>query len=182
MTATRMASEVRFPYGLVLPYAGRIRSEDTSELKKHGWYLCDGSEVSRELPGFEVIGTIYGVGDQTNTFNVPDYRGRFLRGVDNPTGSNSAGRDPDSDGRYGTNGGAKGTEVGSVQEDAYQEHQHALASVKSAGHQPAVGHPHGYKEGEYGFSISATEGSTGRITNETRPKNSYINYIVFLGR
>lgn len=50
----------------------------------HGnWLLCDGQAVSRtdyaEL--FELIGTNFGAGDGINTFNIPDYRGKFLRGL-----------------------------------------------------------------------------------------------------
>lgn len=47
------------------------------------WLLCDGTAVSRSLfaPLFNVIGTTYGVGDGSTTFNVPDMRGRLPRGV-----------------------------------------------------------------------------------------------------
>ena len=48
-----------------------------------GWLICDGSAVSRtqysEL--FDVIGTTYGSGDGSTTFNLPDQRGRVLIGV-----------------------------------------------------------------------------------------------------
>lgn len=47
-----------------------------------GFLLCDGQQVSRVTYAklYSVIGTIYGVGDGTNTFNVPDYRSIFLVG------------------------------------------------------------------------------------------------------
>ena len=43
-----------------------------------GYLLCDGSAVSRTLFAdlFTAIGTTYGVGNGTTTFNVPDLRGR----------------------------------------------------------------------------------------------------------
>lgn len=50
----------------------------------HGnWLLCDGQAVSRTTYAdlFELIGTNFGVGDGVATFNVPDYRGKFLRGL-----------------------------------------------------------------------------------------------------
>lgn len=51
--------------------------------EKEGWLLCNGQAVSRttyqEL--FATIGTTYGQGDDTTTFNVPDYRGKFLQMV-----------------------------------------------------------------------------------------------------
>ena len=52
------------------------------------WFLCNGQAVNRvtysEL--FALIGTKFGAGDGTTTFNLPDYRGKFLRGL----GGNSA--------------------------------------------------------------------------------------------
>ena len=50
-----------------------------------GWLICDGRELSRldysEL--FNVIGTIWGVGDGLTTFNIPDLRNEFIRGASN---------------------------------------------------------------------------------------------------
>ncbi|CAF4397351.1 unnamed protein product [Rotaria sp. Silwood2] len=48
------------------------------------WLLCDGEAVSRVTYNrlFSVIGTSYGVGDGSTTFNLPDFRGRFPLGVD----------------------------------------------------------------------------------------------------
>jgi microcystin-dependent protein len=49
-----------------------------------GYFLCDGSAYSRTLYSnlFNVIGTIYGVGDGSSTFNVPNLKGRFPVGLD----------------------------------------------------------------------------------------------------
>lgn len=43
-----------------------------------GWLLCDGTAVSRTTYAalFAVISTVYGVGDGSTTFNLPDGRGR----------------------------------------------------------------------------------------------------------
>lgn len=58
------------PIGTVLPNASSIVPEK--------WLLCDGSEVSRETYSdlFNAIGEIYGVGDGSTTFNLPDMRYR----------------------------------------------------------------------------------------------------------
>jgi microcystin-dependent protein len=47
-----------------------------------GWLACDGSEVNRTTYDllFEAIGTIYGIGDDSTTFNLPDIRGRIPMG------------------------------------------------------------------------------------------------------
>jgi microcystin-dependent protein len=49
-----------------------------------GWLYCNGQAVSRVIYAglYNVIGTTWGVGDGTTTFNVPDYRGWFERGWD----------------------------------------------------------------------------------------------------
>lgn len=49
-----------------------------------GYLECDGSAVSRSTYSalFSKIGTLYGVGDGSSTFNLPDLRGRFARGWD----------------------------------------------------------------------------------------------------
>jgi hypothetical protein len=46
----------------------------TLELIPDGYFLCDGSDVSREIDSvlFDVIGTFYGSGDGSTTFCLPD--------------------------------------------------------------------------------------------------------------
>lgn len=46
--------------------------------------MCHGQAVNRtQYAGlFEIIGTTHGSGDGSTTFNVPDLRGEFIRGVD----------------------------------------------------------------------------------------------------
>ena len=51
---------------------------------KGRWLFCDGREISRaDYPElFEAIGTTYGEGNGTTTFNIPDRRGYFGRCLD----------------------------------------------------------------------------------------------------
>jgi len=53
-----------------------------------GWLFCDGAAVSRTTYAvlFALIGTTFGVGDGSTTFNVPDMRGRVPVGVGQQTG------------------------------------------------------------------------------------------------
>lgn len=69
-----MAYSTGFPIGAVVPLAG-------SEIPG-GFLLCDGSAVSRETYSdlFGTLGTIYGEGDGSTTFNIPDLRSQFVRG------------------------------------------------------------------------------------------------------
>jgi microcystin-dependent protein len=87
-----------------------------TDIDPAGFILCDGSAVSRieyaEL--FAVIGTRHGSGDGSTTFNLPDMRGKFIRGWDN-----GAGNDPNSGSRTApVTGAATADNVGSTQGDA----------------------------------------------------------------
>lgn len=65
-----------------ISYIGDIKTSVRSA--NHGnWFLCDGQEVSRTTYAtlFSIIGTNFGAGDGSTTFNLPDYRGKFLRGL-----------------------------------------------------------------------------------------------------
>lgn len=65
------------PSGVVWPFAGAIASLPT------GYLFCDGTAVSRGTYAtlFGVIGTQYGVGDGSTTFNLPDLRDMFIVGA-----------------------------------------------------------------------------------------------------
>ena len=59
-----------------------------------GWILCDGSDVDRTIYAalFSVIGTIWGPGNGTTTFAIPDMGNRFavgngILGIGNHTGN-----------------------------------------------------------------------------------------------
>jgi microcystin-dependent protein len=69
------------PVGVVVPFAG-----STSPA---GWELCYGQAISRTTYAglFTTIGTTYGSGDGSTTFNVPDLRGRVSAGKDDMGGT-----------------------------------------------------------------------------------------------
>lgn len=85
-----------------------------------GRLVADGSSVSRATYAdlFAAIGVIYGNVDG-NTFNLPDYQGEFLRGVDS-----GEGNDPDAAGRTDRGDGTDGDNVGTKQLHALQNHDH----------------------------------------------------------
>jgi microcystin-dependent protein len=83
VTAAKLNSaavSVLMPTSTILPYAGS--SAPT------GYFLCDGSAKNRitEAGLFAIIGTTYGVGDGSTTFNIPDLRGRVIAGQDDMGG------------------------------------------------------------------------------------------------
>jgi microcystin-dependent protein len=145
---------------------------------------------------FGVIGITHGGGDGVATFNLPDYRGRFLRGVDG-----DAGVDPDSASRSApqaansavTGGsGNTGDNVGSVEGDAFASHAHGVVDSGRAHSLTVstvnVARINNYGSGTYpiNFASSATQSAfTGiSITStggaETRPTNIAVNYIIKL--
>ena len=56
-----------------------------------GYLECNGAAVSRTTYSalFAIIGTNYGTGNGSSTFNLPDLRGEFIRGFDNGKGTDS---------------------------------------------------------------------------------------------
>lgn len=77
------------PVGVINPFGGATAPE--------GWLLCDGQAISRTdyADLFDVIGTAFGSGDGSTTFNVPDMRGKV------PVGFNSSETEFDNLGETG---------------------------------------------------------------------------------
>ena len=120
-----------------------------------GFLTAYGSAISRSayLNLFSAIGTTYGVGDGSTTFNIPDLRGAFIRGWDN-----GKGLDPSR-------------VFGSLQNSALGLHNHS-ASVSDPGHAHSVydpGHAHGvYDPGHdhYSYGVPGTgQGAGGGVNS-----------------
>ncbi len=161
----------------------------------NGWLMCDGADISRTQYAalFRVIGTYFGAGNGSTTFNLPDLRGRFIRGVDG-----NAGRDPDRYARQAMHpGGNVDNKVGSIQDESYKSHshpltdgthRHGLTNVNSDGAVAITRGPNGGISGGGhdggSFALSNTEYAQSNITisntggQETRPENAYLNYII----
>lgn len=62
------------PPGTVIAFAGGT--------VPNGWLLCDGSAIDRTTHArlYNAIGVAHGHGNGSTTFNLPDFRGQFLRG------------------------------------------------------------------------------------------------------
>ena len=62
------------PAGSMIAYAGSAAPS--------GWLICDGSAVSRTTYAtlFAAVNTVYGAGDGSTTFNLPDCTGRVIAG------------------------------------------------------------------------------------------------------
>lgn len=166
----------------------------------YGWPLatapdgtleCDGAAVDRTVYArlFALIGTTYGSGNGTTTFNLPDYRGEFLRGWDHGKGS-----DPNAAARTNRGDGQTGDKVGTKQADVYKAHGHDISNAGIAVDSVANG------TGEGGIAVPVNAVGTNRyplrditsgnaLTNtsttatppggsETRPRNVNILYVI----
>jgi microcystin-dependent protein len=71
-----LTSTLALKAGSMFPYAGTTEPS--------GWLLCNGQTVSRTTYAalFNVCGTVYGAGDGSTTFRLPDLRGYALVGLD----------------------------------------------------------------------------------------------------
>lgn len=96
-----------------------------------GYLLCDGSALSKATYAtlFNAIGTAHGEPIVAGAnFNIPDYRGRFLRMADNGTT-----RDPDRTTRTAMNAnGALGNNIGTLQPHQFGAHNHDAPIVDPA--------------------------------------------------
>lgn len=83
------------PIGTILDFAGTTAPT--------GYLICDGSAISRETYWelFGVIGDIWGAGDGSTTFNLPDLRGRTAIGAGTSTATDATNH------TLGTIGGAE---------------------------------------------------------------------------
>lgn len=181
------------PPGTVVAFAGVVGG---AVAPPAGWLLCDGAAVSRTTYAalFAAIGTTAGGGDGATTFNLPDYRGRFIRGVDQ-----GVGRDPDAASRGAMAlGGNTGDSVGTVESQALASHGHGVSDPGHSHPQLVSANPGacpgsgiiridyagdttnacGYSQGTNtagsgtGVSVQSAGGA------ETRPLNASVNYLV----
>jgi hypothetical protein len=126
-----------------------------------GWIKADGAAISRSTYAalFTAIGTTFGVGDGSTTFNVPDLRGEFIRGWDDSRGIDS------------------GRAFGSAQTDQFQGHGHTLtgrqhaAGTGTANEFADTGAAESYSNTTSVQDPVARSNGTPRTGNETRPRS-----------
>ena len=138
-----------------LPAASIIASAGTTT--PDGYLYCNGAAISRTTYDrlFTAIGTIFGAGDGSATFNLPDLRGEFLRGWDN-------GRGVDS-----------GRGLGTAQSHNVGAHGHTVLYGARAGwasHYFGVGSPQGTTNGHANTQRNPT--------GETRPRNVAVKFYI----
>lgn len=123
---------IRVPIGVMMIWSTDIAPKD--------WLLCYGQAISRTTYArlFEVVGTTYGVGDGSTTFNIPDFRGRISLGKDN-MGGVSANRITNA--QADTIGGSSGAENHTLTVAQLATHTHPIGVWKDTG---GIGDEHLY--------------------------------------
>ena len=137
-------------------YVGEVKSFAFST-PPTGWLECDGSAVSRTTYAelFSAIGTTFGSGDGSTTFNLPDLRGEFLRGWDN-------GRGVDASRAFG-----------SSQSDQNKSHTHT-ATIDSAGaHTHTISENDLNSQGGSGRAMSNSSTETGTQTTSSNGSHTH---------
>ena len=126
-----------------------------------GYLECDGSAVSRTTYAdlFAAIGTTWGSGNGSSTFNVPDLRGEFVRGWDNGRGIDT------------------GRTFASSQSHQLQLHSHTESYNVASSGQDQAGSGSGDND-NVGSKQTATSGTTGNFGSETSPRNIAMMYVI----
>jgi microcystin-dependent protein len=116
--ATKNYVDAAMPSGIVLPYGGASAPS--------GYLLCAGQAVSRigaTAALFAAIGTTYGSGDGSTTFNLPDITGRVVAGKEATATRLTSGVSGVDGGTLGAHGG----------DQSMQSHLHSFTAVINIG-------------------------------------------------
>jgi microcystin-dependent protein len=153
-----------------------------------GYLECNGNAVSRTTYAalFAIIGTNYGSGDGSSTFNVPDLRGEFVRGVDRGRGVDSGRNVATSQGGQNAshNHSASASSSSSVTDPGHKHTMNFnLGNIISSGGAFGMkdsGTADRMNTATTGISVStSTSVSIGNQGgNESRPRNVAMLYII----
>lgn len=169
VNAVYAANQPGVPIGTVIDYAGSTAPSQ--------WLLCYGQAISRTTYAalFSAIGTTYGIGDGSTTFNLPDARGRVGAGKDN-MGGVSAGRITSAASGFDGNtlGAAGGSQTHTLVTAELAAHGHAVGTYQMPNH----GHPFVYSTvndfdgGATGGWVIETTGITSYAANTDAASSS----------
>ena len=136
-----------------------------------GTLECNGQAVSRTTYAglFALIGTTYGPGNGTTTFNLPDYRGQFMRGWDH-----GRGLDPNAGTRTNRGDGTVGDHVGTQEASSVKSSDlgGTINITPSSGHTSVLQASPGGVEGTDEYAVLYNTGASGGLLYD--PSSNYI--------
>ena len=159
---SKITGLVTVPPGTVSDFAGANAPA--------GWLLCYGQAVSRSTYAalFLAIGTTYGAGNGSSTFNLPDLRGRVSAGQDD-MGGTSANRltSPINGDNLGASGGSQSTTdvpahthgAGTLAADSAGAHRHSANGVR-------IGTTPGGTATRFGLGVNVGTNATASVNEE----------------
>ncbi|BDW88206.1 phage tail protein [Thalassospira tepidiphila] len=136
-----------------------------------GYMICDGSAISRVEYAdlFAALGTVWGEGDGSTTFNIPDLRGEFLRGFD-------AGRGVDEGRVFASDQGDQMQQItGSI---GVVSRFNSPEGVFSYSHQPGTTDATSGINDQNRLLFDSANSPNARVGNETRPRNVAVTYAI----
>lgn len=130
ITAEKIAPNAISVIGTAAPTSSILQFAGTSA--PSGWLFCDGTAVSRSTYAdlFNAVGTAYGEGNGSTTFNLPDLRGRV------PVGRDTGQTEFDT---RGETGGVKTHTLTSTEIPGHTHSGSSLSTNSTGAHTHAVG-------------------------------------------
>lgn len=132
----------------------------------HGnWFLCNGQAIDRQVYSelYNIIGTNFGAGDGVTTFNLPDYRGKFLRGL----------------------GGDSAADIYTTQAEGLPDHDHSYTAQSRHGRSGTGPTGAWWSDGDVTYGTPTgivTKASASNAiygaSNHVTPINQAINYFI----
>lgn len=150
-----MASYIGNPPGTLHQFAGGSAPD--------GFLMCDGSAVSRSTYSvlWTTIGTAYGAGDGSTTFNLPDLRGRIPVGVGSHTDVDALGKND-----------------GSTLADRRPKHKHTVVNPTVNSHSHGGGN---HRHEMYGANTGGSDPQNYPLNPANNPQGYYNMFTVNSG-